>query len=225
MLTSADDALAVALATAPPGRIAGVGVASMGESGVLLDSSGAPLGPVIAWHDTRDQHELADLGAHIGPATFARTTGLPLRHQWALTKHRWLRTYHPESRAAVRRLNVAEWVVRGLGGEEACEQSLASRTGWLRLDERDWWPEALDWSGATASLMPELVEAGTPLGAVGAQVGLSRLTGATLTVCGHDHQVAAIGAGALRAGDELDSCGSAEALVRSVAPGLAPDTV
>ncbi|MBE1492738.1 FGGY-family carbohydrate kinase [Plantactinospora soyae] len=225
LLAAARGALATALADAPPGRVAAVGVASMGESGVLLDSAGHPLGPMIAWHDTRDEDELADLHARIGPDTFARTTGLPLRHQWALTKHRWLRGHHPESRRAVRRLNVAEWVVRGLGGDEACEQSLASRTGWLRLDGRDWWPEALDWSGASASLMPELVTAGTPLGTVADRAGLSRLTGATLTVCGHDHQVAAIGAGALRPGDELDSCGTAEALVRSVAPGLPPETV
>ncbi|MFC6021692.1 L-fuculokinase [Plantactinospora solaniradicis] len=225
LLAAALDALATALADAPSGRVAGVGVASMGESGVLLDSAGHPLGPMIAWHDTRDERELADLHARIGPDTFARTTGLPLRHQWALTKHRWLRGHHPESRRAVRRLNVAEWVVRGLGGQEACEQSLASRTGWLRLDGRDWWPEALDWSGASASLMPELVTAGAPLGTVSERAGLARLTGATLTVCGHDHQVAAIGAGALRPGDELDSCGTAEALVRSVAPGLPPETV
>ncbi|WP_199853038.1 L-fuculokinase [Plantactinospora sp. BC1] len=222
---AAVEALAGALAAAPPGPVAGLGVASMGESGVLLDRSGEPVGPVVAWHDTRDGTELTDLHARIGSETFARTTGLPLRHQWALTKHRWLRTHHPETRNAVRRLNIAEWVVRRLGGAEATEQSLASRTGWLRLDRRDWWPEALEWSGAHASLMPEVVTAGTALGTVEAGTGPDRLTGATLTVCGHDHQVAAIGAGAVRPGDELDSCGTAEALVRSVPPGLPPETV
>ncbi|MEE6258019.1 FGGY-family carbohydrate kinase [Plantactinospora sonchi] len=225
LLDSAVEALAGALAAAPPGPVVGLGVASMGESGVLLDRTGDPVGPVVAWHDTRDETELADLHARIGPETFARTTGLPLRHQWALTKHRWLLTHHPETRAAVRRLNIAEWVVRRLGGAEATEQSLASRTGWLRLDGRDWWPEALAWSEARASLMPEVVTAGTALGTVDPGTGLDRLTGATLTVCGHDHQVAAIGAGAVRPGDELDSCGTAEALVRSVPPGLAPETV
>ena len=122
----------------------------------------------------------------------------------------------------MRRLNVAEWIVRGLGGEEATEQSLASRTGWLRLAQRSWWSDTLEWSGASETLMPPLVTAGTPLGRVSADAGLPRLTGAVLTMAGHDHQAAVIGAGADGPGDELDSCGTAEALVRTIAPGLSP---
>ena len=73
--------------------------------------------------------------------------------------------------------------------------------------------------------MPPLVTAGTPLGRVGADAGLPRLAGAVLTVAGHDHQAAVVGAGADGPGDELDSCGTAEALVRTIAPGPAPDVV
>lgn len=46
-----------------------------------------------------------------------------------------------------------------------------------------------------------------------------------LTVAGHDHQAAVVGAGADGPGDELDSCGTAEALVRTIAPGLSPGVV
>ena len=220
VLESARTALAAALAEAPGGPVVAVGVTSMGESGVLVDRRGDPLGPVIAWHDIRDRTEVADLAATVGADRFARHTGLPLRGQWSLTKHRWLLTHHPELRGAVRRFNVAEWVVRGLGGAESAEQSLASRTGWLGLSSRAWWPEALDWSGAAASLMPGLVTAGTPLGRVDAAAGPARLAGAVLTVAGHDHQAAAIGAGAAGAGDVLDSCGTAEALIRTAEAGL-----
>ena len=103
----------------------------------------------------------------ISAQDFSATTGLPLRQQWSLTKHRWLMDNVPAARRAVRRLNVAEWIVRGLGGEEATEQSLASRTGWLRLAQRSWWSETLEWAGASEDLMPPLVTAGTPLGRVG----------------------------------------------------------
>ncbi len=44
-------------------------------------------------------------------------------------KHLWLNRHVPEARGAVRRFNVAEWIVKELGGEEATEQSQASRTG------------------------------------------------------------------------------------------------
>jgi sugar (pentulose or hexulose) kinase len=222
LLAAAKAALAEALAAGPPATIAGLGVTSLAESGVLLDQRGVPVAPVIAWHDTRDHAELAHLRNAITAQDFSAMTGLPLRQQWSLTKHRWLLDNVPAARSAVRRLNVAEWIVRGLGGEEATEQSLASRTGWLRLAQRSWWSDTLEWSGASETLMPPIVTAGTPLGRVSADAGLPRLTGAVLTVAGHDHQAAVIGAGADGPGDELDSCGTAEALVRTIAPGLSP---
>jgi sugar (pentulose or hexulose) kinase len=46
-----------------------------------------------------------------------------------------------------------------------------------------------------------------------------------LTVAGHDHQVAAYGVGAATDGALFDSLGTAEALVRTVRPPLAPDQV
>jgi sugar (pentulose or hexulose) kinase len=225
LLDAAKAAVAEALADCPPDPIGGLGVASLAESGVLLDGRGEPVAPVIAWHDTRDSAELASLRAAVGAQDFSATTGLPLRQQWSLTKHRWLVDNIPSTDSAVRRLNVAEWIVRGLGGDEATEQSLASRTGWLRLAERDWWEDTLAWSGVDRSLMPPLVTAGTPLGRVSTEAGLPRLVGAVLTVAGHDHQAAVVGAGADGPGDELDSCGTAEALVRTIAPGLSPDVI
>ena len=224
LLDSATTALAALLSDCPPGHIAGLGVTGLAESGVLVDRSGSSVAPVIAWHDTRDGVELAELRAGFEDE-FAATTGLPLRQQWSLTKHRWLTRHVPGVAAAVRRFNVPEWIVKALGGEEATEQSLASRTGWLDLAGRRWWPEGLDWSGAAESLMPPLVTAGTALGRVSADAALGRLTGAALTVAGHDHQVAAIGANAAGVGDQLDSCGTAEALVRTVVPGLDRDVV
>lgn len=225
LIDSARHALNQAIATAPGGHVSAIGVASMGESGVLLDASGAPIGPVIAWHDTRDTDELGDLEMAVGRSRFAATTGLPLAQQWSVTKHRWLMSHDPAARMAVRRLNIAEWVIRAFGGDEVCERSLASRTGWLRLSDSTWWDEALTWSGARPSLMPSLVDAGAPAGRVVSQAGLPGAVGATLTAAGHDHQAAAIGAGAIGAGDQLDSCGTAEAIVRCVAPGLEPESL
>jgi sugar (pentulose or hexulose) kinase len=225
VLESAKLAVAEALRKTPRGAVIGVGVASMGESGVLLNRNGDPIAPVIAWHDTRDDNEVRQLQEAFGAEGFARRTGLPLRSQWSLTKHRWLTEHHAPTQGAVRRLGIAEWVARKFGGEEVSEQSLASRTGWLDLEARDWWADALEWSGMKASLLPPLVTAGTALGRVAPTVRLDGLTGAVLTVAGHDHQAAAIGAQAAGAGDVLDSCGTAEALLRTVLPGLGSDAV
>jgi sugar (pentulose or hexulose) kinase len=217
LLDTAIEALQAAL-DAGPGttNIAAVGITSMGESGVLVDSDGTPVAPVIAWHDSRDREEVEALRRDIAADTFAATTGKPLRGQWAITKHRWLLRHIPSASNAVRRFNIAEWVVRGLGGDEVTELALACRTGWFDLSRRDWWLEGLAWSGARPALMPPLVEAGTAVGQItGADIH-PRLKGAVLTVVGHDHQAAAVGVGATGEGDEVDSCGSAEAIVRSI---------
>lgn len=215
-------ALAEALAVVPESTVAALGVASMAEAGVLVGADDAPLAPVIAWHDSRDTAQLADLEARLGGARFSLRTGLPLWTQWSLTKHRWLHDNVPQTRAAVRRYNIAEWVVRQLGGQPATELSLASRTGWLDLATGNPWEESLEWAGASKGILGELVTAGTSFGRVTADHELAQMRGATLTVAGHDHQAAVIGAGAFGDNAELDSCGTAEALLRTIAARL-PD--
>ena len=104
LLESAKSAVAEALADCPPGPVGGLGVASLAESGVLLDRRGESVAPVIAWHDTRDHAEFENLRDAVGAQNFSATTGLPMRQQWSLTKHRWLIDNIPSARNAVRRL-------------------------------------------------------------------------------------------------------------------------
>ena len=225
LLEGAIDAMNQALGRTSSVTVLGLGVASMGESGVLLDRRATPVAPVIAWHDSRDHVELADLDVRLGADNFSARTGLPFRTQWSLTKHHWLVRHHPAVRDAVRRLNISEWIVRGLGGEEASELSLASRTGWLDLVTRTWWADSMSATAMKESLLPPLVTAGTALGTVANTEVSTQLTGAVLTVAGHDHQAAVVGVGAIHQGDELDSCGTAEALLRTVHPNLPQEAV
>jgi sugar (pentulose or hexulose) kinase len=215
---AAHAALRLAIDGTPPGPIRAVGIASIGESGILLDKSNSPIAPVIAWHDKRDSTELADLAEDIGGDRFSSVTGLPFRQQWSLTKHRWFTSTHPEVRNVSMRLNVAEWIAFTLGAAPSTEFSLASRTGWFDVVNKAWWDETLGWSRLDESALPELVAAGTDLGSVTSSAVSSRLQGAALTTAGQDHQAAAVGLGATAAGAEVDSCGTAEALVRTVEP-------
>jgi sugar (pentulose or hexulose) kinase len=224
LLDAALAATAEALAGAPGGQVVAAGVTSMAETGVLLDGHGRPLAPAIAWHDARGEAEAAQLAADLGGERFSARTGLPVRPLFSIAKYAWLRANHPEVARAVRWLSVAEWVVHGLGGEQVAELSLASRTGLLDLERRAWWEEALAWAGAAPGLLAGLVQAGSPAGrADGAR--LPRLAGAALTVAGHDHLSASVGAGATRPGDLFDSSGTAEALIRAVPPPVAPADV
>jgi sugar (pentulose or hexulose) kinase len=210
LLDAAVAAAREAVAAAGAGQVAGLGVASMAETGVLVDGDGRPVVPSIAWHDTRgDPERLAsDLPG------FPARTGLPASTLCTLVKYRWMRDHWPDAARGVRWLNVAEWIVRGLGGEAVAELSLASRTGFYDLHAKQPWDEALAWAGAPDGLAGEPVPAGTPMGRTE--------DGAVLTVGGHDHLAAAVGAGAAGEGDVLDSCGTAEAFVRAMKP-LSPE--
>jgi sugar (pentulose or hexulose) kinase len=223
LLRAAVSAAAGALEAAPEGPVAGVGVAGMAETGVLADARGRPVVPCVAWHDSRGEAEVERIAAELGAEEFAERTGLPLTPLPTLPKYAWMRAHWPESQRGVRWLNVAEWVVRGLGGDEIAEASLASRTGFYDLHTGAPWEAALVWAGAPAGLAPPHTPAGTPAGHAG-DGAPPRARGAALTVGGHDHLAAAVGAGAAGTDDVLDSCGTAEAWVRASAP-LAPERV
>jgi sugar (pentulose or hexulose) kinase len=223
LLDAALAAARAAIANGPGGRIAGIGVTSMAETGVLLDGGGRPLAPAIAWHDPRGGAEARALADEIGRRRFVRTTGLAVVELCTAPKLRWMREQRPETRAARRWLNVAEWVVRGLGGDEATELSLASRTGLLDLAAQAPFADALAWAGFPDDLLPEPVLAGTPAGTAGDALPGAR--GAALTIAGHDHLAAGVGVGVVAPGDVLDSCGTAEAVLRVVAPPLDADAI
>jgi sugar (pentulose or hexulose) kinase len=216
LLKCAVDAAAEALQVAGP--VAAVGVSSMAETGILLDAGGRPTGaPAIAWHDSRGTEEAHRIAEDLGEQRFAATTGLPPTELCSLAKLRWLRNHDPAARQGERWLNVAEFIVKGLGGHQTAELSLASRTGWLDLESKTVWREALDWAGAPEDFLPQPAVAGTPAGEVTAPE-LPAARGAVLAVGGHDHLSAAVGAGAVGEGDVLDSSGTAEAFIRAIAP-------
>ncbi len=219
LFEAAVEAARAAVAAAPEGRVRGIGVTSMAEAGVLLDGENRLLHPAIAWHDARGASEAERIAAELDAERFSERTGLPASPLCTLAKLRWLVDHHPPARAARRWLNVGEWVVRRLGGADVAELSLSSRTGLLDLTAKAPFADALAWAGMPDDLLPELVLAGTPAGAADG-AALPEARGAVLTVAGHDHLCAGVGVGVVAPGDVLDSCGTAEALVRVVAPPL-----
>ncbi len=197
--------VAAAVADWPDHTVVAVGVTGVGESGVLLDREGRPTAPIIAWYDQRGDVDaiaaaLPDFTAVTGTrldkvATIFKLPGL-LRHG-----------------GGVRWLNIAEWVVRSLGGDEQAEMSLAGRTGLCDLHRAAWWSDALDYLGADRTLLP-----GDPvLGTAGAgRATFGPIAGAGLAVAGHDHQVAAFVSGATEPGFLFESLGTADALALTV---------
>jgi sugar (pentulose or hexulose) kinase len=201
--------------TGRPTRVAALGIAGLAESGVLLDAHGRESAPVIAWFDDRGAAELRAQDPGFLDSFPART-GLPVGAQWTLAKLLWLRSTGVRVDASSRWLNVPEFVAWVLTGQQVSEPSLASRTALLDQATSQPWADALALLGATADLLPDQVPAGTAAGRIGRCAELPALVGAVVTVAGHDHPVAAVGAGATGPEDLFNSCGTAEVLVRSV---------
>ena len=186
-------------------RVVGLGVTGVGESGVLLDRHGDPAAPIIAWYDQRGDVELI---ASELPDLVART-GVRFDPVGTIFKL-------PEllrRGAGVRWLNVPEWVVHSLGGDQQSEMSLAGRTGLCDVHTASWWPDALEFLGVDRSFL-----AGDPVfGVAGAgQATFEPIAGARLVVAGHDHQVAAYVAGATEPGYLFESLGTADAITLTV---------
>ncbi|HEY0813220.1 MAG TPA: FGGY family carbohydrate kinase [Pseudonocardia sp.] len=228
MLVSALDLLNRAVRTTEerigPIQVVGVGIAGLGESGVLLDARGEPCAPVIAWFDKRGTQEVARLGNRTAglPEQFARRTGLPWDSQASLAKLLWLQSAGHPLTAAHRWCSVPEWVVHRLGGTLVREPSLAARTGLVDQATGSVWEAGLRAAGLPLTLLPPPLTAGTAAGSL-CHVGLpSALQGAALTVAGHDHPVAAVGVGAAGPDELFNSSGTADVVARSL-PGVLDD--
>ena len=72
-------------------RVAALAVASMGESGVLVDAEGIPLSPVLNWYDPRTVPWNDWWRERLEETAIYQITGLPLDHTYSAHKLLWHR--------------------------------------------------------------------------------------------------------------------------------------
>lgn len=198
-----------------PRQIVSIAVASVAESGVLLDAAGEATTDSITWYDTRTTPQAEWLAERIGPDVLFARTGLSLQPIFSLNKLLWHREHEPEAWARSQRwLLLADFVAYRLCGEGATDLSLASRTLMLNLQEKRWDEFILAESEIDLGLLAPVVPGGTLLGTVTAAA--AEATGlpmsATVSSGGHDHVCGALAAGVTRPGQMLNSLGTAEAI-------------
>ncbi len=224
LLAAVEDLLAELAATAAAagaGDVRGIGISGMAEAGALLraadeHAAATPDGddvelPMVAWFDPRGAEEIAGLDPRF-LAEFPCRTGLPAGPLATFAKLLHARG-NGASLAGRQWLNLPEYVAHALGGGRFGEPSMRSRTGLIDQDTGAAWAEPLALLGATTDLLPLALDAGRPWG-VATRLVPPALRGAVLTVAGHDHLVASVGAGCVAPTDLYSSIGTAEALVR-----------
>lgn len=190
-----------------------IGVASMAESGFLVDGSGEALAPAVAWFDGRAAPQAARWEERLDRRELFRRTGLHPSPRASACKLEWHRENTPDawSKAACW-LGVAEYLVFRMTGEKGTDPSLAGRTMLLDLRRGEWDEELCALAGVSPEMLPPIYGSGAGPGRLRLPVaaGVSVLGGTPVAVCGHDHVCGAFGAGAVEPGEVADSMGTAE---------------
>src|SRR5215216_1723014 len=201
---------------ASAGPIAAIGIASMAETGLLVDrQTGAARSFFVPWFDTAAQAQ-ADLIRHQSdPLERYLKTGLRASFKCSLAKVLWLRARDEGLLDGAIWLSAADYIAYRLTGKFGTDCSLAGYTFAFRVDQRTWDSDWLREWRLSPDLFPPANPSGTPLGSlqpeVAASLGLT--AGIPVAVCGHDHVTAAFAMNVTSPGKVFNSMGTAEILL------------
>ncbi len=203
--------------------VAGIAVASIGESCVLIDEGGRALAPSIVWYDRRTAAQARAIEKAVGRDRIFEISGHAVEPIFTLAKLVWMRENWPEAMSRARHvLLMADWIAYRLSGVAASDPTLASRTLYFDIRKRRWSEELLALAGVTADFPAPLAASGTPLGPMRADVrAATGLAGdPIIAVGGHDHIVGALATGLGEPGSAINSIGTAEALLLATSAPL-----
>jgi len=181
-------------------RLAGIGVAGMAETGLLIDRrTGAERIPFIPWFDpvASAQAEQIRQAASAQDAFLHR--GLRPSFKFPVMKLLWLKDTDPGLLNGAQWLSAADYIAYRLTGQVATDPSLASRTFALDLPTGQWDADWLRRLGLSESLFPPILAGGQPVGATlpglqDSHTGTSIPAGVPVTIAGHDHVCGAFAA-------------------------------
>jgi xylulokinase len=191
-------------------RLAAIGLSGQMHGAVLLDGADKVLRPAILWNDGRSFAECAELERRL--PNFRQRAGNIAMPGFTAPKLLWVARYEPDAFRATRRVLLPKDYVRlTLSGEHVSEMSDASGTLWLDIARRRWDEDLLGATGLTLAHMPRLVEGSAPSAALSPGIA-SRwgLAGRKIIIAGGagDNAAAAVGVGAVAAGQGLVSLGT-----------------
>jgi sugar (pentulose or hexulose) kinase len=198
------------------GLIVAVGIASMAETGLLMDrQTGAARSFFVPWFDTAAQAQADLLRRQSDPLERYLKTGLRASFKCSLAKVLWLRARDERLLDGAIWLSAADYIAYRLTGKFGTDPSLAGYTFAFRVDQRAWDTDWLREWHLSPDLFPPVNPSGTPVGGllvdVAASLGLT--AGTPVAICGHDHATAAFGMNGTSSGKVFNSMGTAETLL------------
>lgn len=187
-------------------------VTGQAESLVLVDDRGHPVAPGISWMDERSSEEAMEIAERFDASLAFSVTGEPEPvPTWPATKLRWLAKHQPRILGASRHvLMIKDYLIFRLTGVMVGEETTRGFTYLYDVPGRRYWTEMLEFCGTATEAMPDLVPAGTDVGAVLPEVA-DRLPPAADYVVNTgalDHFCAMIGTDSYRPGAVSASAGT-----------------
>lgn len=193
--------------------IAGIGVASFGETFVLLDDRDAPLLPAMLYTDPRGEEQARRLVTLLGKETVVSITGLNPHSMYSLPKLMWVKENLPETYARARRVCLMEdYIVYMLTGKAQIDYSLATRTMAFDIRSLCWSETVCAAAGIDPNLFSRPVPTGTSAGQLKKELTekLGLWEGAIAVSVSHDQVAAAIGSGIFDESRTVDGAGTVQ---------------
>ncbi|MFC4599513.1 FGGY-family carbohydrate kinase [Cohnella hongkongensis] len=200
----------------PRGSVGAIGVASMAESGLLVDGkTGEVRSEFIPWHDRRTTSQAERIAKEVDEAERFRMCGLRVSYKHGLPKLLWLQEHRPAALNGSVWLHAADYIAYRLTGSLSTHYTLAARTYAYDLRRMAWDPDLMKQFGLSESVFPQVQAQNRATGFLSreaaARIGIA--AGVPVAIAGHDHVCAALAVGATEPGDVYNSMGTAETLV------------
>ena len=126
------------------GRIAGVGLSCFWHSLVGVGEDGRAVTPLLSWADSRAMAQAEKLKTEMDAAAYHARTGCVLHPCYWPAKLRWLQETQPEEFGkASHWMSFGEYLQFRLFGSATCSLSMASGTGLLNQNTKEWDPQTL----------------------------------------------------------------------------------
>ncbi len=134
---------------------------------LVVDDQGQPLAPATTWADQRTCPDLSgQLGEEQTQALYQRT-GCPVVGLYHPARLRWRQEHDPDGLKAAKCLvSLTDYVAWRLTGQWAISRSLASATGLVNLHTGRWDELALQISGISGMILPQVLQPTNPIGTV-----------------------------------------------------------
>ena len=205
--------------------IAALSVTSQREGIVPVDRDFLPLDNMIIWLDGRTGIEGEEILQILGEQEIYDITGLVPNPVWSLSKILWLRKHREGTyKETFKFLQAEDYLLSRLVGRAVSELSIASRTCMLDVAGRKWSGRILELFDIEVSMLPELMEPGSEIGAISEEIarefGLS--PDARVFAGAGDQQAAALGVGAMEEGMVSIGIGTSSALSMTIDKPLRP---